>query len=491
MFGLTRAPELQRPGQIWFNVAAPVRLSDLRGRVVVLDFWTFCCVNCHHVLPTLRRIEDRFPREVAVIGVHSPKFDAERCPEALAKAIARLDVRHPVVHDPDRRLWTDYAVRAWPTLVLLSPDGHVIGQLSGEPDPDRMLDGLACMIRGFMEQGDLRPGALPLRTPPPPAGRLRFPGKLAPLAAPTAEGAVWALADSGHHQIVLLSAEGAEVRRLGSGAAGLEDGPAGSAAFRDPQGLCAAPDGALWVADTGNHALRRVDIAGEGGAGGEGDRVCTVAGNGGRGLPLGEPEAAARAMLASPWDVATDGRRVYLANAGTHQILAWDGDTDTLRPIAGTGGESIVDGPGDHALLAQPSGLALDAAAGMLWFADAETSAIRGLGLADGRVCTLVGRGLFDFGFADGPLAEASLQHPLALALLEDGSLIVADSYNNALRRLDRVTGSLTTLPLDQPLAEPAGVRAAGRDRLLVSDTNSHRILEVTPSTGGVRVWLA
>jgi len=482
MFGLTRAPELSRPGQTWFNVEAPLRLTDLRGRVVILDFWTFCCVNCHHVLPTLRRIEERFPREVAVIGVHSPKFEAERSPDALAQAIARHEVRHPVVHDPAMRLWDEYAVRAWPTLVLISPDGHVIGQLSGEPDPDRMLDGLACMIDGFMERGELRPCALALRAQPAPAGRLRFPAKIRPLARPTRDGAAWALADAGHHQIVLLADDGREVRRVGAGAPGLVDGDAAEARFSGPQGLCAWRDG-LVVADTANHALRLVDP--------ETGATRTLCGNGGRGLPVARAWTATQVMLASPWDVAADGDAVYVANAGTHQILAWDAAPDIIRPLAGTGGENIVDGPGTEALLAQPSGLALDAAAGVLWFVDAETSALRALHLADGRVETIVGRGLFVFGQADGPAAEASMQHPLDLALAADGAVIVADTYNTALRRLDPATATLATVPLAEPLAEPAGVCAAGPDRLLVSDGNAHRVLEVTPSTGAVRVWLA
>lgn len=483
MFGLTRAPDLTRPGQTWFNVDAPLGLGDLRGRVVILDFWTFCCVNCHHVLPTLRMIEERFPHEVAVIGVHSPKFDAERSAASVAQAIARHDIRHPVIHDPDRRLWSEYAVRAWPTLVLISPQGKVIGQLSGEPDPDRMLDGLACMIGGFMEQGELRPCRLPLRPPPAPAGRLRFPGKITPLATPTGDGARWALADTGHHQIVLLTDDGTEVRRIGADQPGLEDGPAPTARFRDPQGLCAGAGG-LIVADTGNHALRRIDP--------ETGAVRTLSGNGGRGLLISEPGPASQAMLASPWDVAADAQRVYIANAGTHQILAWDEVGDTILPVAGTGGENIVDGPAASSLLAQPSGLALDPRRGLLWFVDAETSSVRALHLRDDRVETLAGQGLFAFGLIDGPLAEARLQHPLALTLADDGTLIVADTYNNALRHLDPEAGTITTLPLPNTLlAEPAGITLAGPDRLLVSDSNHHRILDITPSTGRVRAWLA
>ena len=127
MIGVVRAPDFDQPGLAWFNVAAPLSLAALRGKLVILDFWTFCCINCLHILPSLRRVEEAFPDEVVVIGVHSPKFAAEREAANVAAAIARYGIAHPVIHDPDFRLWREYAVRAWPTLIFVSPDGRVIG----------------------------------------------------------------------------------------------------------------------------------------------------------------------------------------------------------------------------------------------------------------------------------------------------------------------------------------------------------------------------
>ncbi|MBI5163717.1 MAG: hypothetical protein HY985_07425, partial [Magnetospirillum sp.] len=98
MFGLSHAPDLDRPGLHWLNVARPLTRADLAGRLVILDFWTFCCINCFHVLPTLARIERQFPAEVTVIGVHSPKFSHEEDLHAVTQALARYDVRHPVIH---------------------------------------------------------------------------------------------------------------------------------------------------------------------------------------------------------------------------------------------------------------------------------------------------------------------------------------------------------------------------------------------------------
>ena len=487
MFGITRAPDFDRPGLTWFNTAKPLTLADLRGRIVILDFWTFCCINCIHVVPSLRRIEDAYPAEVAVIGVHTPKFTAERDPAAVAHAIARYDIHHPVVHDPQMRLWRDYAVRAWPTLVFISPDGYVMGELSGEPNPDLLVQGIGDMIRQFWDRGELHPGPLPLTPPRHDGGRLAFPGKIKP--APSARAMLWAVADAGHHQIVLLDDGGDEVARYGSGRAGFEDGADGS--FNGPQGLAADTE-AIWVADTGNHAIRRIDRAS--------GEIATVAGVGARGPALVHGAPAEGSALASPWDVVLAGSHLYFANAGSHQIGRLDLDQREVVPVAGSGAENIVDGPAAQAQLAQPSGLALAEDGRALYFADSETSSIRRLTL-DGdapHVDTLVGRGLFEFGDTNGPFAEARLQHPLGLALL-DGRLVVADSYNHRLRLLDLGAGTVDDLGEDftctdsicRPAAEPAGVAAAGQHRLLVSDTNNHRIVEYRLDRRETRTWFA
>src|SRR5882672_4757487 len=172
MTGIVRAPDFDQPGLAWFNVAAPLTLADLRGKLVILDFWTFCCINCMHILPSLRLVEEAFPDEVVVIGVHSPKFAAERAPANVAAAIARYGIVHPVIHDPDFRLWREYAVRAWPTLIFVSPDGRVIGQHSGEPDPDRLLEAVGATLAQWREEGLLRPSTLTVTPLAVPSGRL-------------------------------------------------------------------------------------------------------------------------------------------------------------------------------------------------------------------------------------------------------------------------------------------------------------------------------
>ena len=486
MFGITRAPDFDRAGLEWLNVARPLTMADLKGRLVVLDFWTFCCVNCFQVLPTLKRIEETFPADVAVIGVHSPKFDHERDLDALRAAVERYGVTHPVVHDPHMTLWEEYCVRAWPTLVLISPDGFVIGQIAGEPHPDLLMQGLGDMIKQFWERGEMEPTALPI-APLPTRGRqrLRFPGKIKPCPLPDG-GKGWAVADTGHNQIALLDDDGRVLMRWGSGKAGFEDGSGGSATFDGPEGLvCDAK--AVYVADTRNHAVRRIDR--------DSGEVSTLAGIGVRGPALHGTEPGGGTALASPWDLELADGRLFIANAGSHQIVAMELASGMVRALAGGSGEAIVDGSGEHAMLAQPSGLALAPDGGALYFADSETSAVRRLLLdGSGRVETIVGAGLFDFGHENGPLAKARMQHPLGLACLDDRRLVVADSYNGVLRLVDLEAGMVSDIKtcgngVCLPLSEPAGVVADGPNRLLVSDTNNHCVVELNLDDGSMRTW--
>ncbi|RDD62562.1 thioredoxin-like domain-containing protein [Ferruginivarius sediminum] len=479
-----RAPEIGRDGLEWFNVEKPLSLKDLRGKLVILDFWTFCCINCMHVLPALKKVEAAYPDEVAVIGVHSPKFAAEQRPENLKAAIARYGVEHPVVNDISFQLWREYAVRAWPTLVFIGPEGHVLGQMAGEPDSERLLTAVSELVERWDTQGVLHPCPMDISPERDFGGEFAFPGKIKPVPG---DDRFWALADAGHHQIVLLDDDGEEVVRFGSGQPGFADGPAETAQFNAPQGLIADEE-TIYVADTGNHAVRRIDLSS--------GTVATLAGTGERGMVVHEEEPALAAALASPWDLELDGGVLYIANAGTHQILELDIDARELRPLAGNGGEEIIDGPGHDAQLAQPSGLALDRDSNALYFADSETSSVRAVTLSDRAVHTLVGEGLFEFGAENGPFELARMQHPLGIAVTT-GEVLVADSYNHKARVLDLAARRVRDLDdgfecmddLCLPPAEPAGIWADGPDRVLLVDTNNHRVLEYLLTERTYRTW--
>ncbi len=481
------APEIARPGLEWLNASTPLSLAALRGKLVLLDFWTFCCINCIQSLPALQKVEETFSEEAVVIGVHSPKFAAEKDARNLRAAVARYGIRHPVIHDPELILWRAYAVHAWPTLVFVGPDGTVLGVTSGEPEALDLLNTVREILENHDGKDVLKPSPLSRAAArPASAGLLSFPGKIKLL--PGGEK-IWAVADSGHHQIALFDDGGNPLRRYGSGGKGRGDGAASVARFNAPQGL-AADHRFIYVADTGNHAIRRIDRAS--------GEVSTLAGTGGRGmLLLNRFEKAGERALASPWDLALRDNILFFANAGTHQIGAVDLDTGLLRVIAGSGDENIVDGPVLRAALAQPSGLAFNADFSRLYFADSETSALRYVDMKAGEVRTLAGTGLFDFGHHNGPLKKSLFQHPLGLAVVNEKHLAVADSYNGALRLVDLEKEE--TADLDEgfscagavclPYGEPAGVWADGENRLLVSDTNNHRIAEIDRAARTVRTW--
>ena len=456
-----RAPELS--GRGWLNTGGrTLRLADLRGRFVLLDFWTFCCVNCLHVIDEMRPLEERYADVLVTVGVHSPKFEHEADPEALAAAVERYAVTHPVLDDPDLVTWQAYTARAWPTLVLVDPEGYVVAQYAGEGHHHAIDALLAELVEEHEASGTLQPGQDPYVPPVPAPTALRFPA-----TAVRSPAGGFLVADAGHHQVVHLAADGQTVlARIGSGTRGLRDGAPERARLSEPNGLALLPPDVatrvgydVVVADTGNHALRGVAL--------DSGSVRTLAGTGGQWMHGDGVEA-----LSSPWDVTWWRDRVWVAMAGIHQLWTFDPLVGESAVAAGTANEGLVDGPLESAWFAQPSGLAADG--DTLWLADAETSALRFV--RDGEVHTAVGTGLFDFGFRDGPADEALLQHPLGVAMLPDGSVAVADTYNGAVRRYDPHSGSVTTLATD--LAEPSGL-LVDRDLAFVVESSGHRLTGV------------
>jgi thiol-disulfide isomerase/thioredoxin len=434
----TRAPELR--GRGWLNTGdRRLALADLRGRFVLLDFWTFCCVNCLHVLDELRSVEEKHRDDLVVVGVHSPKFVHEADPVALAAAVERYGVTHAVLDDPELLTWQAYAARAWPTLVLVDPEGYVVAHYAGEGHA-HAIDALVTELApGYAERGALRPGPEVYVAPAQEATDLRFPAKAVRLP-----DATLLVADAGHDRLVVVSAGGAEVlRSLGEGE------------LREPNGLCLLPDdvaaavGAdVVVADTVNHRLVGLRLA-------DGRLVELATG------------------LNSPWDVAWWQDRVWVAMAGDHTLATYDPATGETSHVGGTRNEGLLDGPLGTAWFAQPSGLAADG--DRLWLVDAETSALRYV--QDGVVTTVVGEGLFDFGHHDGGRDRARMQHPLGVCTVE-GGVLVADTYNGALRRYD--TASRELLTVASGLAEPSDLLPTDDPgTVLVVESAAHRLTPV------------
>jgi DNA-binding beta-propeller fold protein YncE len=436
------------------------------------------------LLPQLRKLERKWSQELAVVGVHSPKFFGERDTESVRQAILRLNVGHPVVNDRDFEVWQAYAVRAWPTLMFIDPRGRVIGKHEGEFSLEPFDDLLAGMIADFDAEGllDRRPLGLAADAPPPDAPLL-FPGKV---LADEASGRLF-VSDSGHHRIVVADLGGRVLRVIGTGSSGFDDGPAHTARFNQPQGL-ARHGSTLYVADTENHALRAISLTT--------GAVTTLAGTGAQlaGERTGGP--ARETALSSPWDLAVLDGTLYVAMAGTHQLWAMRLEGPVISPHTGNGQEALVDGPHGQASMNQPSGLATDGR--RLWVADSEASAIRVVDPGPGgTIRTIVGEGLFEFGDEDGIGAAAvRLQHPLGVAWHDD-VVWIADTYNHKIKRLDpeRVecrtfAGSGEVGHADGPresarFSEPSGLSVAA-GRLWVADTNGGAVRAVNFESGHV-----
>ena len=471
--GKVNAPEFP-DGMEWLNTERPLSIRQLRGKVVLLDFWTYCCINCIHIIPDLKKLESKYPNELVVIGVHSAKFTAEKGTENIRQAILRYEIEHPVVNDHEMQIWQDYTANSWPTLFLIDPAGKVVAYMSGE-GVYAQLDGIiAKVIETFdaKKMIDRRPLSLKLERQRTPTAVLAFPGKV--LADEKSKQLF--IADSNHNRIVVVSLDDSSVKEvIGSGQIGLADGGFEAAAFNHPQGM--ALDGStLYVADTENHAIRAIDL--------DKRTVTTIAGTGEqlrRRITFGGQ--GKDTPLNSPWDLTMQNGILYIAMAGPHQLWQMNPKTGGIAPYAGSGREARIDGPLAEAALAQPSGITSDGK--KLYFADSEVSAIRSADLdPQGRVETIVGEDLFEFGDRDGKGSAVRLQHPLGV-VYSDGWLYVADTYNNKIKRVspkDRTsetfvgTGENGMRDGDRAtLDEPGGVSVAF-GKLYVADTNNHLI---------------
>jgi thiol-disulfide isomerase/thioredoxin len=513
-------------GADWLN-APPLRLDrELRGKVLILDFWTYCCINCMHILPDLAYLENKFQgQEVTVVGVHSAKFDNEKATKNIRDAVLRYDVRHPVVNDVDMTLWRALGVSSWPTVAVVSPTGKLLLSLSGEGHRRDLDDILTAALEYYGEQGMLNATPVPealeknkdsrLATSP-----LRFPGKIAIDAA----NSRLFISDSGNHRIVVTELNtGKFIASYGGNGPGLRDGPGDVAAFNRPQGLTnSSTTDSVFVCDTENHAIREILL--------KTGQVRTIVGDGVKGdNDYRGGAAGAEQRLNSPWDClllednndTINNQVLLVAIAGQHQIWRVDIATGVAAAVSGTGAEQNKNGPtGLTTAWAQPSGLALVAKNNsnnpgqisledmQVLVADSESSSIRRLVLKTGGASACVGGdleiftdNLFKFGDVDGNGSNAALQHPLAVAATSPTSTIawVADSYNHRLKRLDASTCTIATVAgsgqagfadgvgTAAQLSEPGGLAVSPIDgRVFIADTNNSLIRSYDPKTAKI-----
>ena len=491
----------------WLNTSGRVRLRDLRGKFVLIDFWTYCCINCIHIMPELEKLEQKYPNQLVVIGVHSAKFETEKDTQNILDAILRYEIKHPVVNDPEQAIWNRIGVNAWPTLILIDPAGQAVWYKSGETKAeviDQLIAGSIDYYRG-KDQLDESPVRFELHQYSAESTPLRFPGKV------LADGGKERLfiSDSNHNRIVITKLDGTLIDIIGSGKIGAEDGDYASASFDHPQGMTLKGE-TLYVADTENHLIRKVNLLTR--------QVTTIAGTGKQAqsgfpglenlgpvanLPARWTGPTRTTAIASPWDLWIHNDDLFIAMAGPHQIWKMPLDESEIYPFAGNGREDIVDGPllpkqpyaAGFSSFAQPSGLSADDR--WLYVADSEGSSVRRVPLnGRGEVETLVGTAglrnarLFTFGDVDGPKRVARFQHCLGVAYHE-GVIYVADTYNNKIRVIDARTGDVSTFVGDGTpgrddsparFDEPAGISYA-LGKLYVADTNNHLIRVIDIAT--------
>jgi len=472
-----RAPEITG-GRGWLNTDKPLSLAALKGKVVLLDFWTYGCINCIHIIPDLKKLEHKYTNQLVVIGVHSAKFENEKDTENIRRIILRYEIEHPVYNDAEFKVWENYAVRAWPTQYLIDPAGYVIGKVEGEGNVDILDQTIAKTVAEFRKRGELNEEPLKLTLERAKIGDLplAFPGKI----LTDAKSDRLFIADSNHNRIVVTRLDGTFLETIGTGERGLADGAFDKATFYRPQGMALDGDN-LYVADTENHLIRLVNLKTK--------TVQTVAGTGQQSRDYFLKGPARTISLSSPWDLELFGRQLFITMAGMHQIWKLDLDKNEVSTFAGSGREARLDGPLVDAGFAQPSGITSDGK--RLYIADSESNIIRAIDPTAGTVETLVGGDLFEFGDVDGRADDVRLQHPLGVFAYGD-KVLIADTYNHKVKELDPKTRIVKTFlgtgkpgQMDGSTAafyEPGGLSLAN-GKLYIADTNNHAIRVVDLKT--------
>lgn len=465
-----RAPEFQG-GSGWLNTDKPLTLAGLKGKIVLIDFWTYGCINCIHIIPDLKKLEAKYADQLVVIGVHSAKFENEGETENIRRIILRYGIEHPVYNDSQFKTWDQYAVKAYPTQVLIDPNGYIFGTYVGEGNSKAIDSAIGSAVSEFRRMGNLNEKPLDFALERAKVGNLplAFPGKV--LADERTDRLY--IADSNHNRIVVTRLDGTLVETIGSGKEGFRDGTYDAAQFSKPQGM-ALSDKHLFIADTENHSIRRVDLKRR--------TVETIAGTGSLDEFTGAGGDGRKTSLRSPWDVSLVGNYLFIAMAGSHQIWMMDVETGKIAPYAGTRAEARLDGIIENSAFAQPSGIVSDGK--NLYVADSESNIIRKINFQEALVETLAGGDLWIFGDVDGEGDDVRFQHPLGIDIYR-GNLLIADTYNHKIKLLDPETQFVKTIygngkpgQIDgkkPTFYEPGGISVAG-DRLFIADTNNHAI---------------
>ncbi len=478
----------------WFNLTRPLQISDLEDRVILLHFWSYSCVSCIESLPKIKELQKEYGSKLVIIGIHSPIFSSEKDYDVVKKAILRHDINYPVINDPLRRIWQDFAIKEWPSFIVINPYGVVKNRFEGKNNIEKLNKYLASLIKKYKFQISRDSLPILLEKYNNIGNVLSFPTKLAfanNFTYKTRQLPVIFVANTGQNSISVSTLTGETLLKIGNSKAGLVDGSFDVVSFNSPQGLL-FEDNKLYVADTGNHAIRVVNF--------KEAKVQTIIGNGIRGDIIQDSDVDGKTIaLSSPTDIEffPDNNNLVISNSGTNQILLYNINEQDISVFAGNGKEGVADGKYPENSLAQTADMSVYA--NKLYFVDALSSTLRSIN-EEGEIKTLIksnNEKAIDGNsseFATEKVIDSTnqnqhLQSPRGL-IVDDTGIYIADSHNNRLRKYDftslqlrDLVGSKRGEELGQKtnFDEPSGIISV-LDRFYVADTNNNRIVMVSRS---------
>jgi hypothetical protein len=487
-------------GREWVNVKSPLELNDLKGKISILYFCAFSNIDCISVVSDLKVLEEKWNKELLVIGVHSPKYPAEDTISNLKHSVYKHNIQHPIISDGNYFLWKSYGIRAWPTLIVLDPDTHVSAKYTGENFSESLDDLITDLVKEFDLQGKIKRepiSQLSIEKDRYPETLLSYPGKIL-----IEEKDLWIL-DTANHRVLQVEIESGIIKRIiGTGKPGLANGNFNNSQFFYPQGMLFHL-GDLYISDTYNHCIRKIDL--------KNSLVTTIAGTGNKTIEPILRGTASTTPLKYPIDLAILDGKFYITNAGTNQILKLDMQESVIDVFLGKGVRGLKDGSLENAELAQPMGIT--GSKEVFFFSDANNNAIRRVEINySGKIETLLGKGYFQFGDVDGPIAQAKIQYPVGMylenqensssqvpnqSICKDG-LVVADSFNHKIKCISFSGKNIFTI-LGQGKAGykngkkhevlfnyPTSI-AIQDNKLFISDTNNHAIRIYDSKTGDTK----
>jgi len=451
----------------WLNSTRKIEISDLKDRAILLHFWNRSCISCVEALPDIKKLENELGSKITVIGVYSSKFENEKDLSVIRNAVLKHDITSLVLTDTDLKLWKKFKVNAWPTFILINPNGREYERHEGINSVKKLVKDAKSMVNKYRYQINREPLPLLPEKYNQIGNILSFPSKLEYTSnfidGSRATSAIF-IANSGQNNIVATSLIGGILFKIGSGKEGLADGNFEEAAFNAPQGIL-FDDQKLYIADTGNHALRVADFKTR--------KVTTLTAGGKKGGIISATTDAVETNLSSPTDIEFFPSKdvIVISNSGSNQILSFNLKTNKISVLAGNGESGKTDGKYPNNSLAQTSDMVV--LKNKLYFLDAITSALRVLDEA-GNVRTL---------------ASSGLQHPLALTA-DDSGIYIADSFNNRIRKYGVSTQKLTDL-VGGEIGDAVGSKTRFNspegiisimNSFYISDANNNRVLVVNRS---------